>query len=297
MIRNLTIALMLMLLCAAMAPAQVTPPPVPEAGRQATLSVLSILPAQGEPGTTVTLNGTGFNSATSVMLGSRELPAQVVGGRIMTFELPDLPPGAYALTLKREDGATTRPFNFVLQAQKPIAASLIPDTITSCATGRDREVLVNGANFRNGSRVILDGAVVTTRFISPVMLAFTTPTLPAGMHQVQVRTPSEATSSALALFIDAKPEIASVSVGREFVNYYELIVSGRNFQQSSFLVVDGKRLTTGKQLVGEREQLVYGGCGQLTYLRFPYDPTPKEITLQVVNQNGEESALFTISAP
>ncbi|WP_224983454.1 IPT/TIG domain-containing protein [Geomonas agri] len=297
MIRNLTLIVLLLLICAVAAPAQQASPPTADAGRQAQLSVLSILPAQGEPGTTVTLNGTGFTSTTTVMLGSKELPAQIVGGRVMTFELPELPPGAYALTLKREDGAATRPFNFVLQAQKPVASSLTPDTITICATGREREVLVNGANFRNGSRVILDGAVVATRFISPVTLAFTAPTLQAGMHQVQVRTLSEATSSALALFIDAKPEIANVSVGREFVNYYELIVTGRNFRQNSVLVVDGKRLATGKQLVGEREQLVYGGCNQLTYLRFPYDPTPKEITLQVVNQSGEESALFTISAP
>ncbi|QXE90634.1 IPT/TIG domain-containing protein [Geomonas subterranea] len=297
MIRKLTITLLFLLFCATTAPAQQTPPPAADSGRLAALSVLSILPAQGEPGTTVTLNGTGFTSATTVMLGSRELPAQVVGGRIMTFELPELPPGAYALFLKRDDGATTRPFNFVLQAQKPVVSSLIPDTVTSCATGREREVLVNGANFRTGTRVLLDGAVLTTRFISPVMLAFTAPTLPAGVHQVQVKNPTDASSTVLALFIDAKPEIANVSVGREFVNYYELIVSGRNFHQNSVLVVDGKRLATGKQLVGEREQLVYGGCNQMTYLRFPYDPTPKEITLQVVNQSGEESALFTISAP
>lgn len=296
MIRNL-VATLLFVLFAAAAPAQEAPAAAAPARQMAPLSVLSILPAQAEPGATVTLNGTGFTSSTRVVLGSRELQPQVVGGKVMTFDLPDLPPGAYALSLKREDGATTRAFNFALLAQKPVVSSLIPDTVTSCATGREREVLVNGANFRNGTRVLLDGAVVTTRFISPVMLAFTAPNLPAGMHQVQVRNPSEAGSTVVALFIDAKPEIANVSVGRDFVNYYELIVSGRNFQQSSFLVVDGKRLTTGKQLVGEREQLVYGGCNQLTYLRFPYDPTPKQITLQVINQNGEESGLFSISAP
>ena len=297
MIRKFILVLLVLMVGAVAATAQEAAPSRGESPRVAPLSVLSILPAQGEPGTTVTLNGTGFSPGTTVMLGSRELPAAVVGSRIMTFELPELPPGAYALFLKRPDGATTRPFNFVLQAQKPIASSLIPDTVTSCATGREREVLVNGANFRTGTRVLLDGAAVTTRFISPVMLAFTAPALPAGIHQVQVKNPTDAASTVLALFIDAKPEIASVSIGREFVNYYELIVSGRNFQQTSVLVVDGKRLGTGKQLVGEREQLVYGGCSQLVYQRFPYDPTPKQITLQVVNQNGEESALFTISAP
>lgn len=296
MLRTLTITLLVLLATIAAAPAQQPPIPAPST-RLAQLSVLSILPAQGEPGSTVTLNGTGFTTATTVTMGTRELPAAVVGSRIMTFELPDLPPGAYALFLKREDGATTRPFSFVLLAQKPVISALSPDTVTACATGREREVVVSGANFRTGTRVLLDGAAVTTRITSPTALAFTAPALAAGMHQVQVKNPGDATSGAAALFIDAKPEIAGVSIGREFVNYYELIVAGRNFQQTSVLVVDGKRLSTGKQLVGEREQLVYGGCNQIVYHRFPYDPTPKQITLQVVNQNGEESALFTISAP
>lgn len=295
MLRTLTITLLVLLVTLTAAIAQPTVPA--PSSRLAPLSVLSILPAQGEPGATVTLNGTGFTTATTVTMGARDLPAAVVGGRIITFELPDLPPGAYALFLKREDGATTRPFNFVLLAQKPTISALSPDTVTACATGREREVLVSGTNFRPGTRALLDGAAVNTRVISPTSLAFIAPALAAGMHQVQARNPGDATSGAAALFIDAKPEIAGVSIGREFVNYYELVVTGRNFQQTSVLVVDGKRLSTGKQVVGEREQLVYGGCNQMVYQRFPYDPTPKQITMQVVNQNGEESPLFTISAP
>lgn len=295
MARNLLVGILFFLFCATafgQEPDRRTQP-----AQLAPLSVLSIIPAQGEPGTAVTLNGTGFTAGTAVFLGSRQLPAAVVGGRIITTELPDLPPGVYALYLKREDGATSRPFNFVLQAQRPVATSLIPDTVVACASGREREVLVNGANFRNGTRVLLDGAAVTTRYISPVLLAFIAPPVAAGMHQVQVKNPSDASSGVLALFIDAKPEITNVSVGREFVNYYELVVSGRNFQQSSVLVVDGNRVGTVKVVAGEREQLVYLGCNQIVYQRFPYDPTPKEIRLQVVNQNGDESGLFTISAP
>ena len=169
--------------------------------------------------------------------------------------------------------------------------------MTTCASGREREVLLAGANFQNGARVLVDGAALGTRFISPTALSFVAPALSAGLHQVQVRNPTDAVSGVMALFIDAKPEIASVAIGREFVNSYELIVTGRNFQQTSVLVADGNRVGTGKQVVGERDQLLYLGCNQLVYLRHPYDPTPKEIRLQVVNQNGEESGIFTISAP
>ena len=114
---------------------------------------------------------------------------------------------------------------------------------------------------------------------------------------MQVRHPSDAASGSLALLVDSKPEILGVTVGEEYVSYYELIVTGKNFQQSSTLVADGKRVVTGNQVAGEREQLVFLGCSQLVYQRHPYDPTLKEIRLQVVNQNGEESNVFTITAP
>lgn len=297
MLRKLLLLLLVSVLfsvsAAAQGPAPQKQPPAP----LPPLSVLSIIPAQGEPGATVTLNGTGFTTGTAVFLGSRQLPAALVGSRLLTMELPDLPPGVYALYLKREDGSTSRAFNFALQPQKPVAASLSPDTVTACSTGREREVVVTGAKFQPGARVFLDGAALTTRVLSPTSLSFTAPAVAAGLHQVQVKNPSDAGSGVLALFIDAKPEIASVSIGREFVSAYELILTGRNFQQSSVLVADGKRVATGEQMATERERLIYLGCNQMVYERHPYDPTPKEIRLQVVNPNGEESGLFTISAP
>ena len=62
-------------------------------------------------------------------------------------------------------------------------------------------------------------------------------------------------------------------------------------------MADGVRVGTRSPAVGDRDQLVYQGCNQILYQRHPYDPTPKEIKLQVMNQNGEESNLFSISAP
>lgn len=265
--------------------------------RLPTLSVLSIIPAQGEPGMTVTMNGTGFTGATRAFLGNRELPTAVLGPRILTMELPDLPPGVYALYLRREDGSLSKAYNFMLQPQKPIASGLSPDTVSTCAAGREREVVVAGANFQEGSRVLFDGAALGTTFISSGALSFLAPQLPSGLHQVQVKNPSEAVSGTLALFLNSKPEILSVAIGNEYVSHYELVVTGRNFQQSSVLVADGVRVGTEQRVAGEREQLIYLGCNQLVYVRHPYDPTPKDIRLQVVNQNGEESSVFSISAP
>ena len=299
MYRHLIFVLMLCALLAGTALAQGVParrPPAPPA-RLAPLSVVSIIPAQGEPGMTVTLNGTGFTAATVAFLGNRELPTTVVGGKVLTLELPDLPSGVYALYVKREDGSTSRPYNFMLQPQKPVASALSPDSVSTCAAGREREVVLSGANFQSGARVLFDGAAIATRFVSPTTLTFLAPQLPSGLHQVQVKNPSDAVSGALALFLDSRPEIHSVAIGSEFVSYYELTITGRNFQQTTTLVADGNRVGTERQVAGEREQLIFLNCNQIVYLRHPYDPTPKNIRLQVVNRNGEESGVFTISAP
>ena len=276
---------------------QAAPTRKPPEPRLPALSVLSIIPAQGEPGMTVTMNGTGFTDATRAFLGNRELPTTVIGARMLTMELPDLAPGVYALYLRREDGSVSKAYNFMLQPQKPIASSLSPDTVSNCAAGREREVVLTGANFQEGARILFDGAAIATNFISSSTLSFLAPQLPSGLHQVQVKNPSDAVSGTLALFLDSKPEILNVAIGNEYVSQYELIVTGRNFQQSSMLVADGVRVGTEQRVAGEREQLIFLGCNQLIYVRHPYDPTLKDIRLQVVNHNGEESSVFSISVP
>ncbi|GFO70177.1 transcription factor [Geomonas limicola] len=261
------------------------------------LTVLSIIPAQGEPGTAVTLSGTGFTTGTAAWLGTQELPTTVLGPKVLSVVLPELPAGVYALYLKREDNATSRAYNFNLQPVKPVASNLLPETVTICASGREREVVLSGTNFQPNSKILLDGAAVGTRVISGNALSFMAPQLAPGLHQVQVLNPPEALSGTLALFLDSRPEILGVAVGSDFVSYYELVITGRNFLQNSVLVADGTRVGTRGPAVGDRDNLVYRGCNQIVYQRHPYDPSPKDIRLQVVNQNGEESNLYTISAP
>ena len=278
------------------AAAQKTPSPPEE--QSPPINILSIIPAQGEPGVTVTLSGTGFTDKTIAFLGSVSAPTKVLGPKILTFDIPELPAGLYALFLKREDGATSKPYNFILQAQKPVATSLSPDTIYNCATGKDREVVVSGRNFHEGAQVLLDGAAIKNRTLSRESISFNVPSqLFSGLHQVQVKNPTDEVSGPVALFINSKPEILRVSQGEEFVNYYELIIEGQNFLQGSTLVVDGARLNSGAGPAGERERIIYIDCNRLIYQRHPYDSSQKSFRVQVTNPNGEESPVVTVNAP
>ncbi|HEY6874327.1 MAG TPA: IPT/TIG domain-containing protein [Geobacteraceae bacterium] len=284
-----------------------------EAEKAPSINILSIVPAQGEPGGTVTLYGTGFTRKTAVFLGSMELPAKVSGSKELSFDIPKLDPGLYALFLKREDGSASKPYNFSILPLRPVAVSLSPDTVFACATGHEREVAVSGRNFQEGAQVLFDGAAIKTGFSSPESLTFAAPQVAGGLHQVQVKNPADTVSGVLGLAIDAQPEITGVNRGDEYVNYYNLIIDGRNFQQNSALVimeertleetpsrlaVDVKRITSSSGSSTEREQILFINCNRIVYQRHPYSTIPKNFSIQVVNPGGGgESAVVSVSAP
>ena len=272
-------------------------------------NILSIIPAQGEPNITVTLSGTGFTVKTAAFLGTTEVPTTVVGPELLTFTIPKLPAGLYALFIKREDGATSRTYNFSIQAPKPFVESISPDTISVCSTAGERVISISGRNFQPSSRVLFDGAMIKSSFGSEESLTFTVPQAPGGLHQVQVKNPEETVTTPMTLAIVATPEISGVTRGEGSVTYYKLVIEGRNFQPGATIVVEesslqvglsagaGKRIRAGATSSGEREYLTFVDCSKLVYQRYPADPTEKDLRIQVINPNGEASSVVQVTAP
>ncbi|MDD2897098.1 MAG: IPT/TIG domain-containing protein [Desulfuromonadaceae bacterium] len=268
------------------------PTPVP-------ITVLSIIPAQAEPGAKVMLSGSGFGETASVFLGSVEIAALVSDAKQAEFTIPQqMEAGLYALYVKRSDGTLGRTYNFSVLPLRPVLSTLQPALISSCAVGGDREVTAVGANFSDASMLFFDGAVLTSVRHSPESISFSVPNVSGGLHQVQVKNAPDNASVPLVLAVETKPEIGQVMIGNEHVNYYELVVSGRNFQQNSSLYVDGTQIGgRGGQEMAEREKLIYIDCTKLIYQRHPFSPVNKDFRLQVVNPGGEGSQVITVTAP
>ncbi len=262
-----------------------------------TVNILSIIPAQGEPGGSVTLYGNGFSEGITAYLGNTPIPARVQSARNLSFDIPKLDPGLYALYLKRKDGTTSSIYNFTILPLKPVVSGIQPDRISACDSGGAREAQIMGRNFQDQSMVMFDGAAIKSRVTSPDTIAFTVPDVQAGLHQVQVKNPGDVYSTVMGLFIDGKPEITGITQGDQYVNYYNLIINGRNFQQNSSLIVDGSSVPGIAAYAAGREKFVYVNCNQLIYERYPYDTSPKNIRLQVLNPNGDSSAVVQITAP
>jgi hypothetical protein len=261
------------------------------------VTILSIIPAQGEPGITVTISGTGFSEKSTAFLGSVEIPAKLLAPKQLSFEIPRIQPGLYALFIKNDDGSTSKTYSFSILPLKPVVQSLSPDSVPACTTSGSRDVTVSGKNFVEGAQVQFDGAGIRSRYYSAESMGFTVPAVRGGIHQVQVRNPEDTVSSPLALMIDSRPEISGITPGDDFVNYYEIAVEGRNFQQGTVLVVDGQRIGAGTPVAGNRDKLIYMNCTQIIYQRHPADPTPKTLRIQAVNPGGEESPVVTVSTP
>ncbi len=263
------------------------------------VTILSIIPAQAEPGAKVTLAGSGFGDTASVFLGSVEIPALVSNGKQAEITLPpQLEAGLYALYLKRSDGTLGRSYNFTVLPVRPVLNSLQPATISFCATGKEREVYARGSNFGDGSMLFFDGAALTSSSLTPEAISFIVPNVSGGLHHVQVKNSPENSSMALNLAIETRPDISQVTVGVEHVNYYELLITGRNFNQNSSVYVDGQQIGgRGGQDLAEREKLIYIDCTKLIYQRHPYSSVNKDFRLQVVNPGGEGSPVITVSAP
>jgi len=277
------------------------------------ITILSIIPAQGEPETSVTLSGSGFTSGTTAFLGTTSTKTEVQGPRLLSFTIPPLSPGLYALFLKDTDGTISRTYNFSILPPKPVIYSISPDTIQACASDKERHVLISGQNFLERSQAIFDGAAIKGTFISRESFSFTVPPVASGLHQVQMKNPGDVFSGAQGLLIDSRPEIDSVTTADEAVTFYNLVIGGRNFQQDSILMVteeksldqygnpqsdeNVKRLRNGASIPPERDRIVYVNCGKILYQRFPYSTVLKSFKVQVINPSGEESSIVQVSAP
>jgi len=275
------------------------PAAAPAPAAAAAPAILSIIPAQAEPGVRVMMFGSSFGTQASAYLGSLEIPARVIDGRQLEFTIPQqLDPGLYALYLRRSDGAVSRPYNFNILPLRPMLNGLSPDTISSCSQGADREVTARGQNFLEKSQLVFDGAVLRSRYVSAEALSFSVPQVSGGLHQVVVSNSPENSSVAMGLIVETKPEIVQVMIGSQYVNYYELIIVGRNFQQNSAIYVDGQKIGgNGGQDLAEREKLIYVDCTRLIYQRHPFSPVDKDFRVMIMNPGGEASQTITVNAP
>lgn len=282
------------------------------------LELTSVSPIRAEPETLVTLSGGPFTPLTRIFFGVRQLPPRETEAQRMTFLVPVLPPGSYALRVSQSGQAVAQSYRFEILEPTPRIIAISPRTTDSCFDSDGRRISVEGKGFLPETVVLLNGAAVAKRFAASDRLEFVLrPGLRAGVYGVQLKNPAGAVSLPYSLWISDTPEIYSVERGDDFVNHYEVIVRGKNFYFDSILTVSrpASELPDVKHrplilhahetspgslqypLSPQSDRIVYRDCRTLVYQRYPVSYQDQELQLQVINPDGKKSDPFTVSLP
>lgn len=259
-------------------------------------NLAGIFPAVANPGSAVTIIGGPFEPQIQIVFGDRTLRPASIADKQLTFIVPQLPEGDYLLFLQAGEEKSERSLFFRVVLPAPGITNLAPSKIEACATGDQRQVVLQGRDLHTGVQILLDGVSLAASH-SGNSLSFTLPEMPPGMHQVQLVNPDGKRSIPASLLIDALPEIQSVSRGEENVNYYELQITGKNFLYNSTLVVNGRPITPFYPGSLQVDSISYRDCNTLIYKRYPPSNQPTHINLQIINPDGKESAVYSLSTP
>lgn len=261
----------------------------------AALEILSVAPASASVGQTVTLTGGPFPAGSIVRLGLFPVTPDLRESSYLSFTLPELAEGEYALVVTHGGKISTKAVTLRVLEPTPWISSVEPSSLDECSTPEERRISVRGYGFGPGASLQLDGASVPASLSGGEFL-LTVPPLSPGLHEIRILSAGGKRSESHALTIASQPEIHGVSQGSDQVTVYELIVHGKNFLFSSVLVVDGRLVTTGSNRT-QADHLSYQDCRTLIYHRYPYSRELKQVNLQVVNPGGNQSQVFQASIP
>lgn len=280
------------------------------------LEVASVYPEMATPEAPVTVIGGPFEQGVQVMLGDTRVEPRILSSRQLVFLVPALEPGAYALSLIDEQRHSDQVFQLQVILPAPEIEVLTPQSIDECYDQTQHEVTLQGRHLDPQARVLLDNRVTTSGWINDRELRFEAPRLAAGMYGVQVINPDGSASLPHSLEFSNAPEIRQVRVGEDFVNYYQLVIEGKNFFYRSILVVSEYPVGLSdlppiqRSLVAQkapaqfdnlrqqrREALYYQDCHTLIYSRHPLSGESRRLVLRVSNPDGKQTRPFEISTP
>ncbi|MDO3379394.1 IPT/TIG domain-containing protein [Geoalkalibacter halelectricus] len=263
----------------------------------AALEIRSLSPSTGEPGARVAMTGGPFAPAVEILFGSEVLiPDQHEESRLV-FTIPALPEGDYLVLLRHGEDTSPTGFTFRLVEPAPWIGSISPTQLDECTFEEERRVVISGRNFQTGAQVLVNQAAVPVDAVGSEEITFKFPPLTSGMHRVQVVNPSGKISLAHGLQISNIPEIQSVSIGADQVNFYEVVINGKNFQFNSRLLVNGEVVRGAAAIRPSTEFVQVVDCRTLRYTRYPVSREPRQVNLQIVNPGGEQSAVYTATIP
>ena len=205
----------------------------------------------GGPAFTLTVNGSGFVSASMVDWNGSPLATSYVSGNQLTASVTAsliAAQGTASITVVNPGAVTSNTLTFTINAPTPVITTLSPSSAT--AGGPAFTLTVNGSGFLSGSVVDWNGSPLATSYVSGNQLtASVTASLIAaqGTASITVVNPGAVTSNTLTFTINAPtPVITTLSPSSATAGgpAFTLTVNGSGFVSASMVDWNGSPLAT-----------------------------------------------------
>lgn len=273
-------------------------------------TIASVSPAAGKTagGTTITLTGTGFSSATGATVGGTACGSfTVLTATTATCVTPAKAAGSYTVAVTNAAGTGSLTNGYTYEGN-PTIASIAPAAGT---TAGNTTVTITGTNFLSASGVTIGGLNCTTLSISSATsLTCKTPANAAGAYDVVVTNGSGSATLVAGYTYEGAPTVAGVVPGAGTTAGNTLVtVTGTGFLSAtavtfggtactSITIVDGTTLTcrTPAKAAGASTVAVTNpaGSGNLPSAYFyEGNPTISSIASNSGSQAGGQTVTIT----
>ena len=199
--------------------------------------VTDFYPSLGPPGSTLTVDGLNFTSATKVKFGTTSATTTFTGETQLSAVVPSIATGNYTIVVTNSSGSFTNSSNFTITGSAPVITGFTPTNGV-----RGTVVTLNGANFNNlgASAVQFNG--LTATYQTPTATTELMATVPADATTgfISVSNSSGAGTSPSLFYM--QPWITSLSSNGNIVNS-SLTIKGRSFIGASALQINGVGFT------------------------------------------------------
>lgn len=200
---------------------------------------------------TLTVNGTGFASGSTVQWNGLSLPTTFVSATQLSAAVPAnliASIGAASVTVLTSTGAISNAATFTISSQVSSIATLNPPSATS--GGPAFTLTINGSGFASGSTLQWNGQPIPTTFVNSTQLTANVPAsliANAGNASLTVLSPGGLFSNFLTFTVgSATPNISSLSPNSITVGSpaFTLTVTGTGFLSGSSIQWAGSGLAT-----------------------------------------------------
>ncbi|MCX7770752.1 MAG: hypothetical protein N2202_06685 [Proteobacteria bacterium] len=281
----------------------------------------SISPEEIRPNSSVQIKGKFDIENLTIFLGKQELSYQLLNKENISLTIPsNIEPSIYMLNFfdKKNDRLIIGLPIKISKASLKIS-NFEPKFLDFCDYNKDIEI--NGENLGIIKYVYVNGVEIENVERSNNFIKIKLPDgffIPLNQNYITLTFYNENRNllELINISINTRPEIESAQIVSNFLNYYEVVIKGKNFIKDSKLFINGieinqrySKLFEGIYIFGQQyitkpmsttmlhDSFFIENCNTLILTRYPVTSDLKTLKIQIESPTGQKSSEYILNAP